>query len=263
MSDSVLVYIENNIAKIQLDRPQLLNALDPNMAASLRSVFADIALNKDVRVVWLAGSGPAFMAGGDLSYFKEIQPELAQGNCAKLDPIFEDIHQTVTILRTMSQPVLACVHGAVAGFGMSLMMACDLVMAAESSVFTLAYCGIGVSPDGSATYALPRIVGVKRAMELALLGERFDSTRALELGLVNWVVADDELKQTGKRLVQRLAHGPARAYANTKRLINGSSHNDLRTQLEAERKSFFDCVMTDDFEEGVNAFLGKRRPQFD
>ena len=263
MSDSVLVHTENGVARIQLNRPERLNALDPRMATSLRSIITDISQKKDIRSVCLSGSGPAFMAGGDLSYFNQIQPQLTRGDHSSLDPVFRDIHQTVTTMRTMPQPIVAGVHGAVAGFGLSLMMACDLVMAAEGSVFTLAYCGIGVSPDGGATYALPRIVGTKRAMELALLGQRFDSARALELGLVNWVVADDELEDQCNTLGQRLAQGPKLAYAHTKSLINSSQDLDLDAQLETERECFFDCAATDDFVEGIAAFLEKRKPRFD
>ena len=262
MSDSVLCNVDDRIARIQLNRPEVLNALDPNMAESLYEVITDVASNKDVRCVQLTGAGSAFMAGGDLSYFKHALPKLSQGDTSDLESIFGHIHGVAKTLRNMPQPVVARVHGAVAGFGMSLMMACDLVMAGESTQFTLAYCRIGASPDGSATYALPRIVVTKRAMELALLGDRFDSSQALKFGLVNWVAVDDELESRCEDLLERLAHGPGLAHAHTKRLINSSLDTDLNGQLQNEQISFFNCATSDDFEEGITAFLDKRKPSF-
>ncbi|MDJ0957293.1 MAG: enoyl-CoA hydratase-related protein [Arenicellales bacterium] len=262
MSDSVLCNVENQIAKIQLNRPEVLNALDPSMAASLYGVITEVAKNKDVRCVQLTGAGSAFMAGGDLSYFKRSLPQLSQGDTSDLEAIFGHIHGIAKTLRSMPQPVVARVHGAVAGFGMSLMMACDLVMAGESTQFTLAYCKIGASPDGSATYALPRTMGTKRAMELALLGDRFDSTQAMKFGLINWIAADHELESKCDALLDKLVHGPGLAYAHTKRLINSSLDSNLDGQLENERMSFFDCATSDDFKEGITAFLDKRKPNF-
>lgn len=262
MTASIAVQMKGRVAEIRLNRPERLNALDPDMAAALRSTIKKLASREDVRCVCIAGSGPAFMAGGDLSYFKQLQPQLAEGDHSRLDPVFRDIHDTIATLRTMPQPVIARVHGAVAGFGMSLMLSCDLAMAAAGTSFTLAYCGIGISPDGGATYALPRLVGTRRAMELALLSERFSAARALEMGLVNWVVGDEELKAKCDVLSQRLAQGPALAQANTKSLINHSLDNTLSEQLESERERFLDCAMDEDFEEGVGAFLEKRKPNF-
>lgn len=262
MPDSVLCSVDGRIATVQLNRPEVLNALDPDMAASLYNVITEVAKNDDVRCVQLTGAGPGFMAGGDLSYFTRALPQLTQGDTTGLKPIFGHIHGVAKVLRNMPQPVVARVHGAVAGFGMSLMMACDLVIAGESTQFTLAYCRIGASPDGSATYALPRIVGTKRAMELALLGDRFDSAQALKFGLINWVAADKDLESRCEALLEKLAHGPALAYAHTKRLINSSLDNDLNTQLEHERTSFFDCATSDDFKEGITAFMDKRKPSF-
>ena len=235
MSDPVSIQIEGRIARLQLNRPSILNALDSKMAEALFTAVKEIAAKPDLRCVVLSGAGPAFMAGGDLTYFKQALPELAKQNTSVLEPIFDNIHGVVGTLRSMPQPVVARVHGAVAGFGMSLMMACDLVMAAASAQFTMAYCSIGASPDGGSTYALPRIVGEKLAMELALLGERFDADRALNLGLVNWVVPDAELETRCDELAQRLSHGPGLAYSLTKQLINNSLDNGLQRQLQGRR----------------------------
>jgi 2-(1,2-epoxy-1,2-dihydrophenyl)acetyl-CoA isomerase len=145
---------------------------------------------------------------------------------------------------------------------MSLMLACDLVVVAEDCVFTMAYANLGTSPDGSSTYSLPRVVGLKRAMELALLAERFDAARAYELGLVNRVVPAAELEAETMKLARRLAAGPTRAYAHTKALLNRSLQSAYEEQLQAELESFGDCVANPDFVEGVHAFVEKRKPAF-
>jgi 2-(1,2-epoxy-1,2-dihydrophenyl)acetyl-CoA isomerase len=157
---------------------------------------------------------------------------------------------------------VAQVHGAVAGFGMSLLMACDLAVAADDSYYTLAYILIGTSPDGGSTYGLPRIVGMKKAMEIALLGDRFDAATAERLGFVNRVVPAAELAGAARTLAQRLAAGPALAYAGTKRLLQQSLNSTLETQLQAEAESFARCASGPDFKEGVMAFVEKRKPNF-
>ena len=262
MTDTVILDIQSGIASVELNRPDVLNALSPDMAWALKEVLTQITAETDVRCVVLSGHGPAFMAGGDLTYFKGILPQLSRGNTENLETVFDAIHAVVNMLHSMPQPVVAKVHGAVAGFGMSLMMACDLVMAAATSKFTLAYSAIGASPDGSSTYSLPRIVGTRRAMELALLADRFDAGRALELGLVNWVVPESELNHQCNELATRLSSGAAAAYAHTKKLINQSVNMDLDSQLAAEKRAFFDCAVSDDFAEGITAFLSKRKPDF-
>jgi 2-(1,2-epoxy-1,2-dihydrophenyl)acetyl-CoA isomerase len=162
----------------------------------------------------------------------------------------------------MPKPVIASVKGAVAGFGISLMSACDLVVAGDSSYFTLAYCHIGTSPDGGSTYALPRTVGVKQAMEIALLGDRFDATRALELGLINRVVPVAELEGATTKLAARLAKGPTAVYGRTKNLINQSLNRTLPEQLQAEQDNFVASALDADFSEGIQAFVEKRKPNF-
>ena len=159
-------------------------------------------------------------------------------------------------------PVIASVKGAVAGAGFSLMLGCDLVVAAEGGIFTLAYCHLGTSPDGGSTWHLPRTLGMKRAMEIALLGDRFGPDQALAWGLINKIVPADDLDAEVATLANRLAKGPTLAYGETKRLLLDSTDRDLSNQLHAETRSFVTCAMTDDFRKGVTAFVDKQKPDF-
>ncbi|MDH3452113.1 MAG: enoyl-CoA hydratase [Gammaproteobacteria bacterium] len=259
---SLLTTIDGRIATVTLNRPESLNALNAALAAELGDTLNGLARNADVRCVVLTGAGGHFMAGGDITFFREKLPQIRAAGSTELEPLFEDVHAIIRAIRSMPQPVIASASGAIAGFGLSLLMACDLAVAADDSVFTLAYCHIGASPDGSSTYFLPRVVGFKRAMELALLGDRFDAARAFDLGLVNRVVPEQEREAVTLELAQRLARGPAKAYARTKALLNSSLEDGLDVQLDAERDAFIACAQTDDFAEGVTAFCEKRKPSF-
>jgi len=173
-----------------------------------------------------------------------------------------EMHFAFLALRRMGKPVLASVHGAVAGAGFSLMCAADLAIAAADTRFTLAYANIGANPDGGSTHFLPRLIGYRKAMELALLPERFDAETARSLGLVNWVVAGDKLAEETAKIAQRLAAGPTKAYAEAKRLMNQSLATSIETQMEEELFAFSRCARTADLKEGVTAFMEKRMPVF-
>lgn len=261
MNDTVLFERDGAVATIVLNRPQSLNALNDQMVEGLVACIREAGDNSAIRCVVIRGSGDAFMAGGDLKQFHSYLATQAETG----DPFpinFGRIHAAIEQLRTMPKPVIASVHGPAAGFGVSLMTACDLVIAADNSIFTLAYCLIGTSPDGGSTYHLPRAVGMKRAMEIALLGDRFDAKTALDIGLINWAVAPGELAAETAKLAARLAAGPTHAYANTKLLLNRSLRSTLHDQLASEAEAFLDCTTTDDFKEGITAFLEKRKAQF-
>lgn len=159
-------------------------------------------------------------------------------------------------------PIVAAVHGAVAGFGVSLTMLCDFVVASDDSFFTLAYIHLGTTPDGSSTYFLPRLVGLRRAKEIALLGGRLSGAEAVALGLANKVVARAELETEAAALAARLASGPTQAYARTRALLNFAFDRTLDEQLEAEAINFSECAATEDFVEGVRAFVERRKPVF-
>ncbi len=259
---TVLYEVRDRVARLTLNRSESLNALNLAMIEDLRLATARAEVDPAVRAILVTGAGEHFMAGGDLKWFRE-QLALPSEN---RQPLFErtisDVHQTTLQLRRCGKPVVAAVRGAVAGFGLSLMLAADLVLAAESAYFTLAYCNIALSPDGGATWSLPRTVGMKRAAEIALLGDRFDARQALDWGLVNRVVPADELSVEAEKLAVRLARGPAEALASTKRLLNESLNNTLAEQLHAEQRAFASCGVNADFGEGLAAFFEKRRPQF-
>lgn len=261
-AESIRLDIDGAVATVILNRPQSLNALDPDMSRRLRDVTEQLETAATIRVVVLRGAGEHFMAGGDIKWFQSVLDHPADERRHLLERLIAEVHASVIRLRRMPKPVVASVQGAVVGFGMSLMSACDFAIAADNSYFSLAYCRIGATPDGGATYALPRLVGIKQAMEIALLGDRLDARRAQELGLINRVVPLADLAAETQGIVARLARGPTAAYGRTKRLINESFEHGLAEQLLAEQDSFADATATADFAEGVNAFVDKRQPKF-
>jgi 2-(1,2-epoxy-1,2-dihydrophenyl)acetyl-CoA isomerase len=262
MSDVVLVDRSGAIATVILNRPRVLNALDSEMLEAMQDAFSRLEADAAVRAVIVKGAGENFMAGGDIKFFHAGLALPPAERRRRTESFVHKVHPTIAAIRRMHAPVIASVRGAAAGFGTSLVLATDLAIAAEDAFFTLAYSLIGTSPDGSGTYHLPRTVGMKKAMELALLADRFDAKTALEIGLVNRVVPVAELEAATMALAERLAAGPTHAYGNTKRLLNRALANTLESQLQAEAESFADCAATEDFAEGVRAFVEKRKPRF-
>jgi 2-(1,2-epoxy-1,2-dihydrophenyl)acetyl-CoA isomerase len=262
MTSPILLTRDGSVATLTLNRPESLNALDPAMMDALVVRTAELAADASLRCVVIRGAGKHFMAGGDIRHFAEqleLTPDERRRSFALL---IGRLHAAIEQLQRMPHPVLASVHGAVAGFGLSLVCACDLAIAAEGSYFTAAYRHLGLTPDGGLSYALPRLVGGKKAMEILLLGERFGADEALRLGFVNRVVPETELERASAAMATALAEGPVLATRNGKRLLRQSLSQTLSTQLDAEAASFGACAATDDFVEGVRAFLGKRAPRF-
>jgi 2-(1,2-epoxy-1,2-dihydrophenyl)acetyl-CoA isomerase len=253
----VLLTIEQAVATVTLNRPRVLNAIDPQMARSLADAIERVARDGTARVLLLRGEGRAFCAGGDVARFAGEDP------AAAVEAIIDPFHTALRALDGLKLPTLAAVQGPVAGAGFSLAMACDLCIAADDAVFTMAYSRIGASPDGSATYRLPRLVGERKALELALLAEPVSVVEARTLGLVNRVVPTADLAGEAISLARRLAQGPTAAYARIKHLVGRSLGNDLPAQLDLEREAFLAGTRTADFREGVQAFLAKRPPQFE
>lgn len=259
---AVIYEVQGDIATLTLNRPESLNALNLAMIDDLRTSTARAAFDPAVRVVIVRGAGDHFMAGGDLKWFREQLALAPQVRQQRFEELIAGVHASILSLKGMNKPVIAAVQGAVAGFGLSLMMAADLVIAADNTYFTLAYSNIALSPDGGATWSLPRQVGLKQAMEIALLGERFDAARARELGLINRVSPLAELEAETQKLARRLASGPAEALARTKALLNQSLDHSLEMQLVAEQRSFAACGAHPDFSEGLAGFFEKRHPVY-
>jgi 2-(1,2-epoxy-1,2-dihydrophenyl)acetyl-CoA isomerase len=263
MNESVLLSRQGAIATLTLNRPASLNALDLEMVEALIAHARSIAGEDSARVVVLRGAGRHFMAGGDIRVFAASLAQEGDERTATFRRLVERIHAAVETLARMPQPVIGGVQGAVAGFGLSLANACDLVVASEDAYFASAYLQLGVTPDGGGTYWLPRIAGSRAAAEIMMLGERFDAQQARSLGIVNRVVAPAALDAEIAAWAGRLASAPKQALRNLKRLLRESTQRTLSEQLRAEGDSFALCTGTADFAEGVDAFLAKRAPRFD
>lgn len=259
MSNAVLLSIDNGIATVTLNRPDRLNALDLDLANALRDTMLTVERDSAVRVVILQGAGKGFMAGGDVQHFHD---QLDKDLDRQMLDMTLGMHDAVISMHRMPKPVIASVHGPCAGAGFSIAMACDMVIAADNAVFTLAYSMLGASPDGSSSYFLPRLVGRHKAMELIMLSDRFDTAKAAEMGLVNFVVAADALESETAQLASRLAQGPTLSYAKTKTLVNRSLQSGIADQLDAEAQAIAASSNTEDFVEGVTAFAEKRKPAF-
>lgn len=262
MTEPTLLEVAEGVATVTLNRPEALNALSDDMIAALVDTMTRVEADAAVRCVVVRGAGDHFMAGGDIKGFHGRLAETPAERSAHFRGKIHKLHPAIAAMRRMPKPVVASLQGAAAGFGLSLALATDLAIASEDAYFTLAYCLIGTSPDGGSSYHLPRIVGLRKAMEIALLGERFNAEAAQALGLVNWVVPAEDLEAETAKLAARLARGPARALGETKALLNASFDNALEAQLVMEAESFASCAGTDDFAEGVTAFVEKRSAKF-
>ena len=232
------------------------------MVDGLAEGFARAQRDAAIRCVVLQGAGKHFCAGGDIALMQDWVALDVDARQQEFRAFIERFHVAVRGMQLLPKPVIASLHGAVAGAGLSIAMGSDLAIAADDAVFTLAYIKIGVSPDGGGTYCLPRIVGLKKAMEIAMLGDRFDAATALSLGLVNWVVAPDEREKETRALARRLAEGPTVALGRTKALLQSSLLADLEGQLGQETEKFAHCAASEDFIEGMQAFMEKRTPRF-
>jgi len=262
MNDTVLLTHDGPVATLTLNRPDALNTLNDAMVDALVAHTATVAADDSLRVIVLRGAGRHFMAGGDIRSFAARLGEAPATRSEGFARMIGRLHAAIEHLHRMPHPVVGCVHGAVAGFGLSLMNACDLVIAADDSYFASAYRQIGLTPDGGGSWSLPRLAGVRKAMEILLLGERFGAAEAHSLGLVNRVVPAAELDAAANAIVQTLATGPVLATRQAKRLVRESLSRTLSEQLDAEASSFAACAGTEDFVEGITAFLEKRAPRF-
>jgi len=257
--NAILLDIDGGVATLTLNRPNALNALNPQMGEEFVDAVIRCRADSHVRVLIVKGAGRAFCAGGDLKAFAQF----LQGDpVVTFRTLATRLHAGITEIRHMEKPVIAQVHGAAVGAGMSLALACDLTIAAETAQFIMAYARVGLSPDASSTYFLPRLVGLKKALEIFYTADPIDAREAYRLGLINRVVPEEELEKETRALAQRLASGPSLALGRAKELVYRSLSETLETQLENERQSIALSGLTEDFREGVQAFVEKRHPKF-
>ncbi len=258
MTSAVQFDLSDNIATITLNRPDSANALNLELARGLMDAANRCSEDVAVRAAVVTGTGRFFCAGGDLKAFAEAGEELG----AHLKEVTTYLHAAVSRLTRMDAPVIAGVNGVAAGAGMSLACACDFVLAAESARFTMAYTRAGLTPDGSSTYFLPRIVGLKRALDLALTNRMLSAAEAEQLGIVTRVVPDGTALDEATALAKQLAGGAIGAFGRTKRLMHSGLTATLESQMEEETQSIAASAMSAEGREGIAAFLEKRDPQF-
>jgi 2-(1,2-epoxy-1,2-dihydrophenyl)acetyl-CoA isomerase len=254
----VLLRVERGIARVTLNRPDRLNALDHALALELASTFEALERDPTLRVATLMGSGRAFMAGGDIIAFK------AAGNNAPevIGGIIGLFHRVIRAIRRLKAPVVAGVHGAAAGGGLGLALACDFIIASEDATLVPAYTKLGINPDGGTSWAVTRLLGPQRALEWLMLGEPKDARAAKDIGLVNRVVPKEALAGEVDALAHRIASGPVTAQATLKRLVDQALHTSIDAHLDAERDGVVHAAGTADFSEGISAFLERRQPRF-
>jgi 2-(1,2-epoxy-1,2-dihydrophenyl)acetyl-CoA isomerase len=256
----VLWELAEGVGRVTLNRPDVLNAWDAEFGNALEQVVTERAAAPEVRAVLVTGAGRAFSSGADLKSGFEPHPDDGRPDVRKrLEEVY---HPLIVGVRRLEKPVVAAVNGPAVGIGCSLALACDLVLAAESSYLLLAFVNIGLMPDGGSTLFVPARAGKARAFEMAMLGERVPAAKAREWGLVNAVHPDDRLMEEAEALTTRLAAGPTRSYAGTKRALNRMLYPDLEGQLDLEAEIQHELARTDDFLEGVGAFVDKRPAAF-
>jgi len=267
--ETVNLKIADGAATIELNRPDALNAWNRQFGEDLNAAVAQVAEDEEVRAVMITGAGRAFSSGADLKEQRDRNEgdddngDGDGGGMPDLSARLREIYHPILIgIREMPKPVIAAVNGPAVGIGCSLALACDLVLCAESAYFLLAFVNIGLIPDGGSTAFVPARAGIARATEMAMLGERVGAEDAVRWGLANRVVSDGELEGEAAKLLEQLAAGPTVSYANAKKLLNRRVYPDLREQLDAEADAQREQGNTQDFIEGVMAFVEKRPAEF-
>lgn len=255
---TLLFSVHENVATITLNRPDSANALNPTMARELSDVAIECDESSEVRAVVITGAGKMFCAGGDLGEFSGA----GDGVSKMILGMAGDLHLGISRLSRMSAPVIAMVNGTAAGAGFSLVAACDMAISADSAKYVMAYTNAGLSPDGSSTFFLPRRIGDRRARELMLTNRVLSASEAADWGVINQVVAAQDLEKTVMELASSLASGPTLAFGKVKSLLNQSFDNGLETQMELESRAIAESSGTTDGKEGIKAFVEKRKPDF-
>jgi 2-(1,2-epoxy-1,2-dihydrophenyl)acetyl-CoA isomerase len=256
--EKILLAKDNGLATLTLNAPDRLNAVSRKMIAEIKDCWADLAADASVRCVLLTGAGRGFCAGADLAD-PDREASATADTGAALDKFFNPV---IRAMRALPKPIVAAVNGVAAGVGMSFALASDIAVAGKSASFLQAFARIGLLPDGGSTWFLPRLVGDQRARALAMLAPQIPAEQAKQWGLIWDVVEDAELMPTATEIARKLADGPTLALARIKEALNRSVGNDLSAQLDLERDSQRELGRSEDFTEGIAAFLGKRKAQF-
>ena len=258
--ETIDLQVRDGAATILLNRPDVLNAWNKQFGDDLNEAVQRCTDDDEVRAVVIRGSGRGFSSGADLrDTGAQLTPD---GHPDVRTRLVETYHPIITGIRRMPKPVMAAVHGPAVGIGCSLALCCDLIVASESAYFLLAFVNIGLVPDGGSSLLVPSRVGFTRAAEMAILGERIPAPRALEWGLINRVFADDAFEDEVSALTQRLATGPTKSYAGSKRQLNAWLYDRMDAQLELEADIQQEMAASGDFVEGVMAFVQKRSAEF-
>ncbi len=254
MENCVLLSIENHVGIVTLNRPEVGNALNLQMAKELMDVAIYCSESDEIRAVVITGSGNKFSVGGDLKSFVNDEDPIG----SHLKSVTAYLHQAISYFARMDKPFIGAVNGVAAGAGMSLACACDLVYASDNSKFIMAYNKIGLTPDGSGSYFLPRLVGMRRALELMYTNRMLNAKEACEWGIVNELVSNDLLMKTVIELAEKLAMGPMNAFGATKKLFYHSLQETLESQMSLETEMLSQRAMSNEGKEGISAFLEKR-----
>ncbi len=256
MSQFIQFEIENQVGKITLNRPDKFNSFVREMALALQETLKECERNSEIRAIYITGNGKAFCAGQDLA-------EAIDDNGIELQKIVsEHYNPIVKQIRNIEKPIVCGVNGVAAGAGANIALACDITVATESSAFIQAFSKIGLIPDSGGTYFLPRIIGMQKAAALMMLGDKVSAKEAESMGMIYQSVPDQEFENTALSIAQKLAQMPTKGIGLTKRLLNESFNNTLDQQLQREDEIQTEAGNTYDYQEGVNAFLEKRKPNF-
>ncbi|HXN06893.1 MAG TPA: enoyl-CoA hydratase-related protein [Nitrospiria bacterium] len=255
---TILLEIRNKVAQITLNRPDAANTINADLLKDLLSALDHCEGNPGVRVIMISSAGKLFSGGGDLKTFSAAGVDLP----ALIRMGAAHFHNVISRLARMDIPSVAAIHGAVAGGGLSLAIACDIVIAAETTRFTVGYTRAGLAPDGGSTWFLPRLIGLKRALELNLTNRSFTAGEALAWGMITRVAPDDDLLTEAEKIASELAKGPKRAFGAAKRLLYNGWGETLESQMEAEAREISSASGGSEAREGIRAFLEKRAPDF-
>jgi 2-(1,2-epoxy-1,2-dihydrophenyl)acetyl-CoA isomerase len=262
MTELIRTELNAGIATLTFNRPGALNALNTAMAVELAERLAQLTTRLDVRAIVLTGEGRAFMAGGDVHAMRAALDTKPAERGRTIGKLVRHAQLAVETIVRSRKPVMASVNGAAAGFGLSLAAACDVVIAAETATFTSAYNRLGTSPDGGATFTLPRTLGARHAAQWLYFDEPYSAADAQRAGLVNWVVPASELAAATRERAERLAALSPSAFGETKALLSSAPKRSIEEQLLAEQRGFLACAAHDDFRTGIDAFVARREPAF-